>query len=156
MPEALDDVVMALSRLIRALGRARTHDMLTQEAGVQIERPAEKILGSLRVAGEPRRIGAIADELQVESPHVTRHVAVLERRGYVERVADPHDRRASLIRLTPIGEDAADRCRGVTGAWFDAALRNWPEEDRKELIRLVPKLADDLDAHFQRLYDLHH
>ncbi|WP_181871541.1 hypothetical protein [Sphaerisporangium album] len=31
----------------------------------------DREVGRRSAAGEPRRIGAIADELQVESPHVT-------------------------------------------------------------------------------------
>ena len=47
----------------------------------------------------------------------------LETRGYVERVADPRDGRAKLVRLTAAGERAA-----VAGGAIIAAIeREWAE-----------------------------
>jgi DNA-binding MarR family transcriptional regulator len=140
-----------LQRLVRMLKRSRMHSVMTMTAGVRVERPSLDILGVLRDK-QPLRIGAIAEELQVESPHVTRHVAWLERHGYVERIQDPRDGRAWLIRLTPSGLDIVSRCSEVTRGWITDVLAAWPEEDRKELARLLPQLVDDLDDYFQRLY----
>ena len=50
-------------------------------------------------------------------------VAVLERRGYIERVADPADGRARLVVLTQAGKDlvraAVDIIDGIEREWID-------------------------------------
>ncbi|SEH02547.1 DNA-binding transcriptional regulator, MarR family [Nonomuraea solani] len=144
MDDNLKDTVAAFRRLVTTLNRGKTHERLTEAAGVRLDRPDVQIIVDLLDAGEPRRIGMIAESLQVESPHVTRHVAALEQRGLVERVRDPDDGRAWRIALTEAGAEAAVRCRRVTTEWFEGALTGWPEKDKDELARLMGKLSDDL------------
>ncbi|MEV4015880.1 MarR family winged helix-turn-helix transcriptional regulator [Nonomuraea angiospora] len=151
MDEDLNRTVSAFRSVVDALNRAKTHERLTEAAGVRLDRPDVKILVHLLDAPEPRRIGAIAEGLQVESPHVTRHVASLEQRKLVERVRDPDDGRAWRIALTEEGAEVASRCRRVTTDWFDGALKDWPAEDRAELSRLMDKLSGDLCAYLKTL-----
>ncbi|MDR8413647.1 MarR family transcriptional regulator [Nonomuraea sp. 3-1Str] len=136
--------VASFRRLVTTLNRAKTHERLTEAAGVRLDRPDVQILVYLLDAGEPRRIGAIAEGLQVESPHVTRHVSALEKRELLERVRDPEDGRAWRIALTPTGAKAAESCRQVTMDWFSIALADWPEDDRAELARLISRLSEDV------------
>ncbi|MEV0996598.1 MarR family transcriptional regulator [Nonomuraea sp. NPDC050202] len=149
MDENLRRTVDAYRRLATSMNRAKTHERLTEAAGVRLDRPDVQILVDLLDAGEPRRIGKIAESLQVESPHVTRHVAALERRGLVERVRDPDDGRAWRIALTEEGGQAALACRRAASQWFEAALAGWSEPERAELARLMDKLADDMCAHLK-------
>ncbi|GAA3229298.1 MarR family winged helix-turn-helix transcriptional regulator [Nonomuraea helvata] len=149
MDEDLNRTVVAFRTLVNSLHRAKTHERLTEAAGVRLDRPDVQILAHLLDAPEPCRIGAIAQGLQVESPHVTRHVASLEQRKLVERVRDPDDGRAWRIALTEEGIEVANRCRKVTTDWFEGALAAWPTADRAELSRLMEKLADDLTAHLR-------
>ncbi|GAA5086691.1 DNA-binding MarR family transcriptional regulator [Thermocatellispora tengchongensis] len=146
MAADIDAVGDALTRLVRVLKSGRLHDSLVNQAGVQIDRPGLAIMNVLRDAGEPRRIGQIAAELQVEGPHITRHVGHLERRGYIRRLPDPADRRAWLIEPTDAGLEAMTRCRTISSAWLRDVVADWPEEDLRELTRLVPRLADALEA----------
>jgi MarR family transcriptional regulator, organic hydroperoxide resistance regulator len=48
-------------------------------------------------------IGAVADYLEVTSPHVTSEIRKLVARGLVRKAANPRDRRGVLVRLTPDG-----------------------------------------------------
>ncbi|MFI7129546.1 MarR family winged helix-turn-helix transcriptional regulator [Nonomuraea sp. NPDC050153] len=153
MDEDLNRTVSAFRSLVTALNRAKTHERLTEAAGVRLDRPDVKILVHLLDAGEPRRIGAIAEGLQVESPHVTRHVSSLEQRKLVERVRDPDDGRAWRIALTEEGTEVAGKCRRVTTEWFEGALADWSAQDRAELSRLMDKLSGDLCAHLKGLMD---
>jgi DNA-binding MarR family transcriptional regulator len=147
MDEDLNSTVSAFRNLVNTLNRGKTHERLTEAAGVRLDRPDVQILAHLLDAGEPRRIGAIAEGLQVESPHVTRHVSALEKRGLLERVRDPDDGRAWRIALTEAGAEAAVKCRQVTIQWFEGALADWSTADRAELSRLLEKLSVDLCAH---------
>ncbi|TMR90802.1 MarR family winged helix-turn-helix transcriptional regulator [Nonomuraea basaltis] len=151
MDEDLNRTVSAFRKVVATLKRGKTHERLTEAAGVRLDRPDVEILVHLLDADEPRRIGAIAEGLQVESPHVTRHVAALEQRALVERVRDPDDGRAWRIALTEEGAEVAGRCRQVTSQWFESALADWPAADRAELTRLMEKLSDDVSAHLKSL-----
>ncbi|AQZ69421.1 Transcriptional regulator, MarR family [[Actinomadura] parvosata subsp. kistnae] len=153
MDENLHRTVNAYRRLATMFNRAKTHERLTEAAGIRLDRPDVQILVTLLDAGEPRRIGMIAEALQVESPHVTRHVAALERRGLLERVRDPDDGRAWRIALTEDGAEAATACRRVTSDWFEGALKDWSESDQAELARLMDKLADDMYVHLKPQLD---
>jgi DNA-binding MarR family transcriptional regulator len=55
---------------------------------------------------EGTRLSVLADRAQVAKQTATSLVDKLERAGYVERVPDPSDGRARLVRLTPRAEAA--------------------------------------------------
>ncbi|MFF7082602.1 MarR family winged helix-turn-helix transcriptional regulator [Streptomyces lavendulae] len=132
-----------LAQLGSALNSSWLHERATQLSGVSLERPALQVLGVLQASGEPRRIGEIAAEMRVEGPHVTRHVQRLERRGLVERVVDPQDRRARLIRITPLGAELGTRYRAVVLSWLSQAFASWSDQDQKDLVRLGSRMVDD-------------
>jgi len=59
----------------------------------------------------PLSIGALAERLEVSQQAASKSVADLERRGYVERAADPADARARLVALTARGRAAIEGAR---------------------------------------------
>ncbi|MFL5859256.1 MAG: MarR family winged helix-turn-helix transcriptional regulator [Solirubrobacteraceae bacterium] len=93
---------------------------------------------------EGSRITEIADRAQLTKQTVVYLVNDLEREGYVERVADPTDRRAKLVRLTARGDAAVAEARRIVSD----IERDWTEllgERRmKELRRLLEALHDGL------------
>ncbi|MFD5237026.1 MarR family winged helix-turn-helix transcriptional regulator [Streptomyces tendae] len=157
-PSAPDDphpdlltVLPRLTQLSAAFNKGRLTERAAEAAGLALDRPAMGVLVTLRTADQPLRIGEIADRMQVVGPHVTRQVQALEKRGLVHRVADPHDRRASLIEPTAAGLDAANRYVASLLGWFAEALADWPRQDREDLTRLLTRLADDVTARLARL-----
>jgi len=58
---------------------------------------------------EPPKMGDVAALLAMDRTTLTANLKPLERRGLVERSADPADRRARLLRLTPAGRKALGR-----------------------------------------------
>ncbi|WP_282086759.1 MarR family winged helix-turn-helix transcriptional regulator [Streptomyces tendae] len=157
-PAAPDDpnpdllsVLPRLTQLSAAFTKGRLTERAAEAAGLALDRPAMGVLVTLRTADRPLRIGEIADRMQVVGPHVTRQVQALEKRALVRRVADPHDRRASLIEPTGAGLEAADRYVTSLLGWFAEALADWPRQDREDLTRLLTRLADDVTARLARL-----
>lgn len=75
------------------------------EVGYADLRPAHGcVFGFLRDGGD--RLTALADRSRLTKQAVGEAVADLEQLGYVERVPDPSDRRAKIIRLTDKGTQA--------------------------------------------------
>jgi DNA-binding MarR family transcriptional regulator len=58
------------------------------------------------IDSEGTRLSALADRAQIAKQTATALVDKLERAGYVERVPDPSDGRARLVRMTPRAEAA--------------------------------------------------
>ncbi|MFD9256531.1 MarR family winged helix-turn-helix transcriptional regulator, partial [Streptomyces bottropensis] len=91
--------------------------------------------------------GARAPRLDVEASHVTRQVQRLERSGHLTRVADPGDRRALRVRLTPTGRQAVDRIREAGAIAMCLALADWPPDRIRQLAALVNRLVDAFLTH---------
>ncbi|MFJ1707401.1 MarR family winged helix-turn-helix transcriptional regulator [Kitasatospora sp. NPDC088346] len=130
------------------LNRGQLYEQATEAAGIALDRPAMTILVILDAAGHPLRVGEIATRMQVVGPHVTRHLNSLEKRAIIKRVPDPDDQRARLITLTSSGQRLVDRYTTVVDGWFEAALAQWPDRDRTELMRLLARLTADLTTQF--------
>jgi DNA-binding MarR family transcriptional regulator len=76
------------------------------------------------------RLTELADASGLTKQAVGEAVAELERLNYVERVPDPDDRRAKIIRLTERGREA-----GLTGRRAFAEIeREWAEQLGEELL----------------------
>jgi DNA-binding MarR family transcriptional regulator len=89
-----------------------THDVFERElypalqaAGYGDLRPGHAcVFGTITPEGA--RLTVLADRAQLTKQAVGEVVSELEQRGYVERVPDPSDGRAKIIRLTERGEAA--------------------------------------------------
>jgi DNA-binding MarR family transcriptional regulator len=88
------------------------------------------------------RVGLLAERAQVSKQAMAQLVAHLEEHGYVERVPDPHDRRAKLVRATERGREVFATARAVV-ADVDARLRQRLGDAKVEQLRT---LLQELDA----------
>lgn len=145
VPADITDLESALTRIAHLMARAKQHHSIAAEAEVPVDRAAVPILRLLAGSG-PLRTSELAVRLAVEAPHITRQVHRLEELDYLERVADPGDRRAHRVRLTRDGQDAADRIRTVSQRRVQHALAHWSSQDRKQLAILFHRMVDDFLA----------
>lgn len=78
----------------------------------------------------PQRVTQIARAVEVQQPAVTKMVAKFEGAGWVALIADPEDRRAKAVRITPQGlQHLGQLRRGLfpeLGQW----LAGWPAAQR--------------------------
>jgi DNA-binding MarR family transcriptional regulator len=146
VPADVIELERALTRIAYLITRTRRHDRIRMAAGVPLDRAAVAILRQLAESGATRP-GELAARLEVEAPHVTRQVQRLRQAGYVDRVPDPDDRRAQLIRLTPAGRTAADRVRDVGRRSMQAALAQWTPQELHQLAMLFHRMVDDFLAY---------
>ncbi|WP_227984094.1 MarR family winged helix-turn-helix transcriptional regulator [Nocardia spumae] len=151
-PESLVDadyiveLERALTRIAHLLTRVRRHDRTVAAAGVNLDRANVPLLRMLADADGPMRMGELAACLDVEAPHVTRQIQRLERAGYVDRIADPDDRRAQRVRITGEGRATVDAIRAVSRRYMREALADWTSEDLSRLAALNHRMVDDFLA----------
>ncbi|WP_372697296.1 MarR family winged helix-turn-helix transcriptional regulator [Arthrobacter sp. JSM 101049] len=92
------------------------------------------------------RLKALAGQLRIAPRSATEVVDQLEAKGLVERIPDPHDRRAVLVRLTDTGQQLrsdVERARREQANEYFARLDS---VERAELARLLGVLADEEHA----------
>ena len=90
-------------------------------------------------------LGAIARRQYIAAPTASRLAEGLAKRGLLHLEADPRDRRAVRVELTPAGTKLAQRiapiAAGVRGAVVRGMSRREEEALRKSLRRVVANLA---------------
>jgi DNA-binding MarR family transcriptional regulator len=141
-PETLDRLTASIAQLVRT-GRHISSRAAAQLYG-ELPSFGWALLAPLERDGD-QRCSALAAKAGVDVSVASRQLAVLERSGHVERRPDPHDGRASLLRLTPQGAHALASARTLRADWALTALAGWDEEDARTLSDLLDRLVADLE-----------
>lgn len=89
------------------------------------------------------RVKELAELLRIAPRSATEVVDLLQEKGLVERVADPTDRRATLVSVTPRGTALRGRIQEDQRRESDEYFSRLAPEDRVELERLLRVLAAD-------------
>jgi DNA-binding MarR family transcriptional regulator len=98
------------------------------------------VFGTITPEGE--RLTVLAERAQLTKQAVGEVVSELEERGYVERVPDPDDRRAKIIRLTKRGEAAWT----LGHSYLDEIRQRWSERYGKERVDTTIELLHEIVA----------
>lgn len=85
-------------------------------------------------------VGALAQGVTVTSQTMTRIIDRMEGAGLCQRMQDPQDRRAWLIRLAPPGDALLNRTLPAHYTWVANLMRHFSEEERQMLNQLMHKL----------------
>jgi DNA-binding MarR family transcriptional regulator len=88
----------------------------------------------------PVRLGTLSEHLRIAPRSVTEVVDALADAGLVERHADPADRRATLVALSPRGAEVAAAIRTARAAEADDFFARLDEADRTALSRILHRL----------------
>jgi DNA-binding MarR family transcriptional regulator len=92
------------------------------------------------------RLTDLADRSGLTKQAVGEAVAELERKGYLERVPDPEDGRAKIIKLTERGVEAAR-----TGSRLFAEIEaEWAERHGEERVAVLRECAEEIAAGYRR------
>jgi DNA-binding MarR family transcriptional regulator len=131
---------------IRLLGEAFDDfsDELTrrvQAAGYTDLRPGHGCLfGNIDPDGS--RLTELAERARMTKQSVGEVTSDLEARGYVERVPDPNDGRAKIIRLTAQGREA----QAIGRALIDDIERDWAERIGEEHLAALREALEAIAA----------
>jgi len=96
---------------------------------------------------EPITMGELSRILGVPISTATRTVDWLVNNGYVQRLADPEDRRVVLVELTRSGKELYRAMNDLLLESAEQFLHNFSPDERKELGRLLGKLVDNLEQY---------
>jgi DNA-binding MarR family transcriptional regulator len=88
----------------------------------------------------------LADHLHIAPRSATQVVDELQERGLVTRQADPSDRRATLIALTPSGESTGHAIRAARRAESERVFGTLSERDQAILGRILRTLREAIDT----------
>jgi DNA-binding MarR family transcriptional regulator len=92
-------------------------------------------------ADEGRTQSSLSASLAVPPSRIVAIVDELERRGLVERQANPTDRRANALRLTGRGRRLLDELSAISQAHEAEICAGLPESDRQRLIELLEAIV---------------
>ncbi|HZN90484.1 MAG TPA: MarR family transcriptional regulator [Thermoleophilaceae bacterium] len=144
MPEtAARDAPENLAILLREPFRVGTellHRRFAERGHPEIRPPHGNVMQFLD--GDGTRVSVLAERAQMTKQAMAELVLYLEQRGYVERVPDPSDRRAKLVRATPRGEQLYAIAREVV-AEIEA---DWTERLGEAKMRRLRELLEELNA----------
>ena len=105
------------------------------------------VLLALLERDEPVSMSALGSARDLTPREMTVLASGLVRQGLVERSTDPHDRRISLLSLTPAGRAIAAEQLLPAGKQAAALFNELSGPDREELLRLLGEVATALERH---------
>lgn len=129
-------LLMALFSTVRRL-RAR-------DGGEAVDLPSIYVLNEVR-EHPGIRVSELAGNVGLDASTVSRHIRSLEAVGYLSRVVDPKDRRASCLELTAEGATVIAEAFEKRAALMLAAMDDWPPEDQERFVQLVVRYSADFD-----------
>jgi len=88
------------------------------------------------------RLTDLAERANMTKQSVGEATSDLEQRGYVERVPDPDDGRAKIIRLTERGREA----RAIGRRFIDDIEREWAERYGEERVAALREALEAITA----------
>ncbi len=95
----------------------------------------------------PMRSSTLAERICADPSTVSRQAATLVEQGLVERRPDPDDRRAVQLAVTDRGAALFATMRADREAMFDTVLRDWSDDDVRQLTELLARFTADLERH---------
>lgn len=87
---------------------------------------------------------ALAALIEADPMTTSKIVRLLEQRGVVERLADPADSRAKIVRATDKADPLVDGMKAVGTDLYATMLQGLSLEEQAELHRLLGKISDNL------------
>jgi len=96
--------------------------------------------------GEGITQNELAEFLEMEPIAVGRVIDRLQKAGFIERRADPADRRVWRLHLLPKAHDVADDMEQIASELFKQAQRGISGAEMKSMISVLARMKDNLNA----------
>ncbi len=95
----------------------------------------------------------LAEKVRLAPPTVTAMLQKMERGGLIERTADENDQRVTRLRLTDAGRALNHDLRMAHGEYIASTIGSMPEQDRRDLARLLGVLSANIQTALERQED---
>jgi len=136
--DAVEQIAALLDGIVRRQRRASREGF-----GESVTHGQFRVLRTLDHADRALRLSELAAQLGIVPRSATSVVDDLEAAGMVARQPDPHDRRATLVDLTPDGRQILTTLREKRRDVMATQLARLSSDDQATLIRLLQRLAED-------------
>ncbi|WP_270888765.1 MarR family winged helix-turn-helix transcriptional regulator [Pedococcus sp. 5OH_020] len=140
-PQSADRVSRGLIRVMKLMQVMRHHAPRIHPA---VDAAAYPLLFNL--AAEPRRVSALADCVHSDVSTVSRQVSTLVGHGLLEKLSDPDDGRAQVVRLSDEGHELLSRIQQHRNAWFGELLSDWTVDEAAAFAAQLERFAATLEG----------
>ena len=137
---ASDDLAEQIADLLDGIVRRRRR---ASKERFDVTHGQLRVLRILDHAERPLRLSELAGRLDIVPRSATSVVDNLEAAGLVARTPDPHDRRATLVDLTPAGTKLLTTIRRSHRDAMVALIDRLDPPDQATLHHLLTRLAED-------------
>lgn len=96
-----------------------------------------------------QRLTSLSQRLSLSKSTITRLVDLLEHKGWVKRIADPEDRRAQRVLLTPDGFEQRAITADAHRQSLEKRLHALTDEEKTQLDVLLDKLSAGLRSRLE-------
>lgn len=134
-------LTLALFRTATAFERAHVAELVPHDLNIS----QLNILTVLDRASEPLTMGALGQEVSVLPANLTGVVDGLARRGYVERITNPDDRRSFLIRIGRPGRNFLRKFLPGHWAYLQTLMSDLTPPQKRQLQTLLGKFLDSIE-----------
>lgn len=138
-------LTLALFRTATAFERAHVTELLPHDLNIS----QLNILTVLDRASEPLTMGALGQAVSVLPANLTGVVDGLARRGYVERITNPDDRRSFLIRIGRPGRNFLRKFLPGHWAYLQTLMSDLTPPQKRQLQTLLAKFLDSIEQNGQ-------
>lgn len=121
--------------------------LTTSDMPFHLSRPRVRLLLTVWNA-ETIRMNELAIKLGLKARTITEHVDALERDGLIRRIADPNDRRATLLQLTEEAQSHVHRIKADQEQISEKLLQSFSAKQRTDLIELLTLFFDGKEIDF--------
>ena len=122
------------------IGSEELHRRIAARGHPEVRAPHGNVFEFLDEGGT--QVSELARRAQITKQSMAELVEHLERHGYVERIPDPADRRAKLVRATARGRDVYAVAREAVAE----IEREWTERVGARKMRQLRSLLEELNA----------
>ena len=138
MTELTETPLIGLLTLVQRALQDELHERLNAQGWPEVRPSHGCVFGGMRPEGV--RLTDLAERSRITKQSVGEIVSDLERLGWVERVPDPADKRAKLVRLTPKGQEVQDAARAA----FAEIEAEWGERIGKKKVADLRSTLEEL------------
>lgn len=129
--------------LLQGKAYSRLHVALTQVlVPYNVSIPEWKLLGQLHDHGKIR-LAELAGYLSYDPPMVTKLAKLLEKKGLLQRLQDPHDERAKIVSITKDGSGLVKEIEPVAKKKLSQILNGVSREELLTYIKVLTIIVNN-------------